>query len=72
VVSASGGDGDLTLVLSDKTELRLGEALDVDLKLAVAATVLTALAPEEREWLGYLDLSLPARPVGGPKTQVEA
>ncbi len=72
VVSASGSDGDLTLVLPDKTELRLGEALDVELKLAVAATVLTSLTAEERERLGYLDLSLPARPVGGPKTQVEA
>ena len=49
VLSARGGDGDLTLVLPGKTELRLGEAADVRLKLAVAATVLSQLSPEERE-----------------------
>lgn len=72
VLSARGGDGDLTLVLPGKTELRLGEAADVQLKLAVAATVLSQLSPEERGRLAYLDLSLPARPVGADKSQVEA
>jgi hypothetical protein len=70
--SARGTDGDLTLVIAGKAELRLGEALDIRLKLAAAATVLASLSPDERRELAYLDLSLPARPVAALNSQVEA
>lgn len=52
-------DGQLTLVLRTGPELRLGEATDVLLKLAVAARVLPLV---ERDAV-YLDVSVPERPV---------
>jgi cell division protein FtsQ len=57
--------GMVTLVLAGGTELRLGEPVDVPLKLAVSARVLRALSGSERVGLAYVDVSLPERPVAG-------
>ena len=54
----------LTLRLVSGLELRLGEPTHVDLKLAVAGRVLPLLPAGS----GYLDLSVPDRPVAGPST----
>lgn len=73
IVAARGTADALVLVLDrTKAELRLGDATDLRLKLAVAATVLESLGAQERAALAYLDVSLPTRPVGAPKAQVEA
>jgi cell division protein FtsQ len=70
-VSAGRGNADsLVLVLGGKTEVRLGDASELRLKLAVAATVLGSLAASERRELAYLDVSLPTRPVAADKPQV--
>jgi cell division septal protein FtsQ len=63
-------DGKLVLVLAASTELRLGEAVDLAVKLAAAARVFRALSREERARLAYLDVSLPERPVAADNTQV--
>lgn len=52
-------DEQLTLVLADGLELRLGDATDLLLKLTVAAAVLPLLEPGTV----YLDVSVPERPV---------
>jgi len=51
----------LTLRLSSGLEIRLGDPLDVPLKLAVAARVIPLLGPGTL----YLDLAVPERPVSG-------
>ena len=61
VVSVATADG-LTLRLASGLELRLGDMHDVRLKLAVAARVLRVLPAGS----GYLDVSVPDRPVAGP------
>jgi cell division septal protein FtsQ len=69
VVSVTTTDG-LTMRLRSGLELRLGDTHDVDLKLAVAARVIRLLPPGS----GYLDVSVPDRPVAGPpslESQVE-
>jgi cell division protein FtsQ len=71
IEAARGTPDAVVLVLGGKTELRLGEAAELRLKLAVAATVLRSLSSSERRELAYLDVSLPTRPVGAPKPQVE-
>ena len=63
-------EGSLTLVLATKTEVRLGDADDLDLKLASAASVLRALSMAELAELAYIDVSLPERPVAGTNPQV--
>jgi cell division protein FtsQ len=63
-------DGELTLVLRSGTEVRLGEPTDLEVKLAAAGRILTALSAEEKAQLAYLDVSLPARPVGASNPQV--
>lgn len=63
VVSVTTLDG-LTLRLRSGLELRLGDMEDVDLKLAVARRVLRVLPRGP----GYLDVSVPERPVAGPPT----
>jgi cell division septal protein FtsQ len=60
----------LVLVLAASTELRLGEPVDLDVKLAAAARVLHAVSREERARLAYLDVSVPERPVAGENSQV--
>jgi len=57
--------GELTFVLRSRVELRLGDARDIALKLAVADRVLGTLTPDERTKVKYLDLALPSRPVTG-------
>ena len=52
---------ELTLRLHSGLELRLGDALDVPLKLAVAAQVIPLLDPGTV----YLDVAVPERPVSG-------
>ena len=53
-------EGDeLTLVLRRGTEIRLGRATEVGLKLTVAAKVLALVDPSTR----YVDVSVPQRPV---------
>ena len=64
VVSVATEEEQLTLRLGSGLELRLGEATHVDLKLAVAGRVLPLLPAGS----GYLDLSVPDRPVAGPPT----
>jgi cell division protein FtsQ len=51
----------LTLRLRSGLEIRLGDALDVPLKLAVAARVIPLLDPGT----AYLDVAVPERPVAG-------
>jgi cell division protein FtsQ len=58
----------LTLRLRSGLEVRLGDPLDVPLKLAVAARVIPLLAAETT----YLDVAVPERPVSGTlNSQVE-
>ncbi len=71
VASAAGTADEVTLVLANGMQLRVGDESDVRLKLEVAATVLRSLSRAERAELAYLDVSIPARPVGAQKSQVE-
>ena len=52
-------DGDLSLVLRSGTEIRLGDADDLALQLAVAERVLEATGPGKQ----YVDVSVPERAV---------
>ncbi len=63
--------GRVTLVVRSGMEVRLGELLDVELKLAAAARVLDSLTHDEWASLAYVDVSLPERPVAGSNPQVE-
>jgi cell division septal protein FtsQ len=71
VRTARATDDGLVLVLSIGMEVRLGPDVDLEAKLASAAAVLRGLSGAERAELGYLDVSLPERPVGGVNTQVD-
>jgi cell division protein FtsQ len=72
VTSVRATEEELTLVLRSGIELRLGDASDLDLKLAVARRILPALAGAG----GYLDVSVPERPVAAetldPQVEVDA
>ncbi|MFN2466892.1 MAG: cell division protein FtsQ/DivIB [Gaiellaceae bacterium] len=59
-------DGELTLVLRSGFEVRLGNARNAPLKVAVAREILPQLTPP-----GYLDVSVPERPVAGANPQVD-
>ena len=61
VISVTTAADTLTMTLRSGLELRLGEPLDVGLKLAVAATVIPRLS----EGTTYLDVAVPDRPVAG-------
>lgn len=64
-------EGEVSLVLAGGLELRLGEAVDLPLKVAVARKVLPLLGGSS--W-AYLDLSVPEKPVAGTlesKVEVE-
>jgi cell division protein FtsQ len=61
VASVRTGGGELVLVLSSGIEVRLGDAHDVPLKLAVAANVLPLVDTSTK----YVDVSVPERPVAG-------
>jgi cell division septal protein FtsQ len=56
--------GGTTAVLDDRFEIRLGSGSDLALKLAVARKVLARLR-REGDVPGYLDVSVPERPVVG-------
>jgi cell division protein FtsQ len=59
------GNGVLTLVLASGTELRLGDAGDLRLKLAIAKQLLPVTGGAR-----YVDVSVPERPVAGYNPQV--
>jgi cell division protein FtsQ len=59
-IRASGED-ELTLVLRRGTEIRLGRAADVGLKLVIARKVLARVGSDTT----YVDVSVPQRPVAG-------
>ena len=65
VISVQATRDALTLRLRSGLEVRLGDATDVALKLAVARRVITLLRPGSR----YLDVSVPERPVAGIRYQ---
>jgi cell division protein FtsQ len=69
VASAVATDGELKLVLRNGLELRLGDSRDLPVKLEVAREVIPRLAGAG----GYLDVSVPDRPVAGEtlNSQVE-
>jgi len=52
-------------------ELRLGEAVNVKVKLAVAAVVLRSLSADAPSSVGYVDVSVPERTVVGSNPQAE-
>lgn len=58
-------DAGLVAVLHDRLEVRLGDSTDLGLKLAAARQVLATLRREEEEPAGYVDVSVPQRPVAG-------
>jgi POTRA domain, FtsQ-type len=58
-------DGELTLVLASGTQLRLGDSGDIRLKLSIAKQLIP-LTPGA----GYVDVSVPERPVAGYNPQV--
>jgi cell division protein FtsQ len=70
-------ESELTMALRTdwgEPELRLGDAVDIGLKLEVAGLVLRSLSPDERLATAYLDVSVPERAVIGStlNSQVEA
>lgn len=69
VISVRTTDDTLTLRLHSGLEVRLGDAIDVGLKLVVARRVIPLLQPGSR----YVDVSVPERPVAGTdlNSQVE-
>jgi cell division septal protein FtsQ len=68
VATVAFAHGELTLHLRSGVELRLGEPVDVRLKLAVARRALVVLPPGST----YLDVSLPQRPVAGTNPQLSS
>lgn len=64
------GPDELTLVLASGLELRLGDPGDIRLKLAIARRVLAATGAGQAA-TGYVDVSVPERPVYNPNSQVE-
>lgn len=66
------GPKELTFELASGLELRLGNETSLLLKLAVAAEILRDLPSPAQGGPGYLDLSVPERPVAGSlNSQVE-
>jgi cell division septal protein FtsQ len=65
--------GELTFVLANGLELRLGNGSDIALKLAAAREILPRLASPAGGGPRYLDVSVPERPVAGTtlESQVE-
>ncbi|HEY7197994.1 MAG TPA: FtsQ-type POTRA domain-containing protein [Gaiellaceae bacterium] len=70
ILAGRTGDDGVTFILSSGTELRLGTPDDLRVKLAAAQAVLRALSAARRAELGYLDVSLPERPVVADKSQL--
>ena len=70
VTAVETAGGELVLKLRSGIEVRLGDARDVPLKLAVAANVLPLVDSSTR----YVDVSVPDRPVAGtqPETRPDS
>ncbi len=66
VASVRAGEKELTLVLRSGLELRLGNTADLPLKLAVGQRIAHLLGNAP----GYVDLSVPGRPVSGANPKV--
>ena len=66
----SAGD-ELTLQLASGLELILGDVSDLRLKLAIARRIVSIPAVAGAS-SGYVDLTVPARPVAGDKSQLES
>lgn len=60
------GEDAVTLVLRSGVEVRLGDPLDIPLKIEIARRLLDGVVAP-----GYVDLSVPERPVIGGNPQVE-
>jgi cell division protein FtsQ len=58
-------DGQITYVLRGGLEVRAGGAVDLPLKLTIARRILAQMSVS-----GYLDVSVPERPVGGNNPQL--
>ena len=69
VLWASVRDGSLTAGLRSGLELRFGSLSDLQLKLAIAGSILPSLAPRAAGGPAYLDLAVPDRPVAGTNPQ---
>jgi hypothetical protein len=69
VLWASVRDGALTAGLRSGLELQFGSLSDLQLKLAIAGSILPSLAPRVAGGPGYLDLAVPDRPVAGTNPQ---
>jgi cell division protein FtsQ len=69
VASVRVGDDDLTLILGGGLEVRLGDSADVPLKLAIARRILQATGAAAGG-TGYVDVSVPNRPVVSTNSQV--
>jgi cell division protein FtsQ len=62
-------DGQLTVGLRSGLEVRLGEPVDLLLKIAVVRSILPTLVLPANGGPGYLDVSVPERPVAGSNPQ---
>jgi cell division protein FtsQ len=65
VATVKIGDGQITYVLRGGLEVRVGSAVDLPLKLTIARRILAEMPVS-----GYLDVSVPERPVGGSNPQL--
>jgi cell division protein FtsQ len=64
-------DGQITLGLRGGLEIRLGAPVGLQLKIAIARSILPTLALPGRGGPDYLDLAVPERPVAGRNPQPE-
>lgn len=70
VLWARVGHGELTMGLRSGLELEFGAPTELDLKIAVARTILPTLGQPSNGGPKYLDVSVPDRPVAGSNPQV--
>jgi cell division protein FtsQ len=61
IATVRSTESELTFVLATGPEVRLGDSAAVELKLAVAGRLLSLV----RSTAGYVDVSVPARPIAG-------
>ena len=71
IKTARSQGGELSFVLANALELRLGDGADVPLKLAAAREILPRLATPAGGGPTYLDLSVPERAVAGTTLESE-
>jgi cell division septal protein FtsQ len=67
VRTAGARDGDLVFKLASGLEVRLGEDVELGLKLAVAGEIARTLPSPDAGGPTYLDVGVPERPVAGPE-----